>query len=283
MRAGLQLEVWSEAELYARIREQFAVEIAGFTEANLLEVRNAIDRAKGFHAFGGPDLATYEHDALKAQLLWHFGAWRLRQLREDQELAPRQILPPGLYRGVAVVLADLCSFSSYVRDTRDEETVRHSLTSFYSKARYQILDSGGMLYQFVGDEVVGLFGLPDRRPGFLQSALDAAKGLLRIGNSVSEHWQRHLDRVQESGGLHIGIAMGDLQMVSLRPFSRTYMGGVGDSINVAARLMATAKSGEIVVSNLFYQQLSDEAQASFQETEPIEARNVGRIKAWRFP
>jgi adenylate cyclase len=45
-----------------------------------------------------------------------------------------------------VLLADLCSFSSYVRDTADETIVRESLTAFYSKARYQIINSGGMLF-----------------------------------------------------------------------------------------------------------------------------------------
>jgi hypothetical protein len=47
-----------------------------------------------------------------------------------------------------VLLADLCSFSSYIRDTGDAEVVRESLTAFYSKARYQIINNGGMLYQF---------------------------------------------------------------------------------------------------------------------------------------
>jgi class 3 adenylate cyclase len=77
------------------------------------------------------------------------------------------------------------------------------------------------------------------------------------------------------------MAIGDLQIVSLRPFSRTHMGAIGDCINVAARLMGTAGQGEIAVSNSYHQLLPEEAQAGFQEMEPIEARNVGRIKAWK--
>jgi class 3 adenylate cyclase len=282
LRAGLELEIWDEARLLGLLRERFRVDIDAITAEALLDVRQAIDRTKGFYAFGSRSFEEYVHDPLKSELLWHFGFWRLQQLRTGGKTSPRDILPPGLYRGVAVLLADLCSFSSYVRDTPDPETVRESLTSFYSKARYQIINNGGMLYQFVGDEVIGFFGIPDRSNGFASAALETARSLASIGESVSQHWQRHIDRVQASGGLHLGLAVGDLQMVSLRPFSRTHIGAIGDCINMAARLMTVAGAGEAVVSNSFYQALAPEDQASFQEVDPVEARNVGRIKAWKM-
>jgi class 3 adenylate cyclase len=206
----------------------------------------------------------------------------LRQLREAQGLRPREILPPGLYRGVAVLVADLCSFTGYVHDTRDDEVIRDCLTSFYSKARYQILNSGGMVHQFVGDEVFALFGIPDHRPGYLQDAVETAQALLSTGLSVSNHWQRHIDRAQAASGLHIGMALGDVQIVALRPFSRTHIGAIGDAIHVATTLLAHAGPSEIAVSNSFYQGLSEAARAGFQETASVNARNIGRIKAWKW-
>jgi adenylate cyclase len=280
-RSNLKLEIWNEQQLLSLLNSQFSVGVASLTGDNLIDVSHAIEQAKGFHAFGGTTLAEYENDPLRSELLWHFGFWHLRRLREASQRGPREILSPALYRGVAILLADLCSFSAYVRDTRDDDVIRNSLTSFYSKSRYQIINNGGMLYQFVGDEVVGLFGVPERQPGFVQQALEAAKSLLNIGRSISNSWQRHIDRVQTARGAHVGMAIGDLQIVSMRPFSRTRMGGIGDAINVAARLMSVAGPNEIVVSNSFYNELDEEAQGAFLETEPVEARNVGRIKAWR--
>ncbi len=223
------------------------------------------------------------NNPLKAELLWHFGYfWRPRELRAAGRATPMDILPTGLYRGVAVLLADLCSFSSYVRDTPNPEAVRESLTSFYSKSRYQIINAGGMLDKFVGDEVIGFFGLPDRPNNFVQQALVTAKSLVSIGESVSQQWQRRIDRLQPSGGLHVGLAIGDLEVVSLRPFSRTHVGAIGDCINMAARLMAVAGPSEVVVSNSFYQGLDEDSQADFETVEPVEAKNVGRIKAWKL-
>ena len=283
LRPGLDLEIWDEGRLLALLADRFGVRIPQITPDNLLDVRQAIDRAKGFHAFGGSSLESYEHDPLKAQLLWHFGFWRLKQLRAAGRTDPRDILPPATYRGVAVLLADMCSFSSYMRDTSDSEIVRESLTAFYSKARYQIINSGGMLYQFVGDQVIGLFGVPDHLDGFAEATIDTSRALCRIGESVSLHWQRRIDRVQDAAGLHIGVALGDLQIVALRPYSRMHIGALGDCINVAARLLSLAVPSELVVSNAFYQALSEESQTHCHETQPVDARNVGRIRAWRVP
>jgi class 3 adenylate cyclase len=281
MLPGIELTVWDEERFLTALRTHFHVDLAEIAVDELIDVRLAIDRAKGFRAFGGASVETYEHDVLKAQLLWHFGFWRLRQIREARQLAVREIVPPGLYREVVVLLADMCSFSSFVRDTTNGEIIRENLTSFYSKARYQIINNGGMHYQFVGDEVIGIFGLPDHAPGHMEAAYETARALCSIGRSVAHEWQRQIDRVQSPVGIHVGIAVGDLHLLSLRPFSRTHIGFIGDCINVAARLMSHATADEIVVSNGFYQRLPEAVRPAFSEVEPVEAKNVGRIKAWK--
>jgi adenylate cyclase len=225
---------------------------------------------------------SFVNDPLQAALLWHFGSWVLRRVRGESGAAARGVLPPGLYKNVVVVFADLSSFSSYVRDTRDDQVVRHVLTFFYSKARYQVLNSGGMLYQFLGDGVVAFFGVVGRRASYVEDALECATALLDIGRSTSNEWQRRIDHVQTGGGCHIGLAIGDLNIVSLRPFSCSHVGAIADSINTAARLSAAAGPDEIVAANALFHGLSAESQARFAEMEPIDARNVGRIRAWKL-
>ncbi len=286
IRAGLDpkftLEVWNESDLQTAIHDRLGVNIGSITDQQLLDVRERIESALGFHAFGGESLSGYRNDPLRAELLWHLGAIRLRALREQRRKTPREILPPGLYRGVAVLMADLSSFSSFVRDTPDPEIIRESLTSFYTKSRYQIVNGGGMLYQFVGDAVLAFFGIPDADAASIDNCLSVAKALLDIGDSVSAHWQRRIDRLQPAGGAHIGLTIGDVEILSLRPFSRTRIGAVSDAINMAARLQTCAIGGQIVVSNSFFHKLDEEEQEAFTELEPLDARNVGQIKAWKL-
>jgi class 3 adenylate cyclase len=274
------LEVWDEATLCEKVKCHFGVSISKIAPGILIDVRAAIDHAKGLYAFGEEPSDASVHAPLRAQLLWNFSFWRLRHFRAGG-LGIRQILEPGVYCGVVVLLADLCSFSSYVRDTSDPEIMRGNLTSFYSKARYEILNNGGMLYQFVGDEVIALFGMPDQPDGYVEAAYRTARALCSVGKSVSEEWQKQIDRVQSQTGIHVGMALGDVHLMPLRPFSRTHCGFIADSINVAARLMNEGTADQIVVTNGLYSRLDEESRQQFTALEPVDARNVGKIRAWK--
>jgi len=277
LRPSLQLQIWSERQLLKRFATRFGVTTTALTGPQLLEIRQAIDHAKGVYAFGD----DFANTPLQEGLLWQLAFWRLHRLRERGRTDPRTILTPGNYPEVVVVFADLCSYSSYVRDTRDDGVVRQSLTAFSSKSRYRVINDGGFLYQFQGDSVLGLFGVPEAGADHVVQALECAKRLIDVGASVANEWQRRIDRVQSAAGVHIAMAIGTLQMLSLRPLSRTHMGGVADAINLASRLNGMAGCGEIVVSNVLYQRLPHTAQRGFHELEPIDARNVGRVRAWK--
>lgn len=276
---ALALEIWTEPELRQRVKKTFGVTINSVSETELIDVRDAIDQAKWRYSFRG----EYEGHLLAGTLLWHFSTWRLRQIAELQGRRPEGVLRPGVYRDVVVLMADMCSFSSYVRDTRDDELIRNTLTGFYSKARYEVLNYGGMMYQFVGDEIIGIFGLPESEDNHIEHALECAHALLDIGNSVSDGWQRSLDRIQKTGGVHVGIAIGDLNLMPLRPFSRRHISFIGDSINLTARLMNASGPSEITVSNGYFQRLSPKMASGFEELPPVEAKNMGNIRAWKHP
>src|SRR5262249_25221620 len=68
----------------------------------------------------------------------------------------------------------------------------------------------------------------------------------------------------------------------LRPFSRTHMDAVADAMNLCARLNAVAGAGETLVSNLLPPATPRVERAACTELEPVEAKNIGRVKAWRL-
>jgi len=271
----LILERLDRARFEAQLQEHFGVALPRVDRACLLQVRSAIEKTKGVLAFG----EGYKGSILEDNTLWHVGHWVVEKARERDDLAT--LLAPGLYTDVAVVIADISGFSSYVRDTPDDAVMRYILTSFYTKARRQVLASGGTLSQFVGDAVIALFGLQHDGSDYMQQALQCAGALLDIGSSVSSSWQRMIDRIQQAAGCHAGIAVGDLHLVPLRAFSRSYVGVIADSVNMASRLASVAKPHEIVVSNAFYQRLPHASQKGFSEMAPVDAKNMGLLRAWK--
>jgi class 3 adenylate cyclase len=78
------------------------------------------------------------------------------------------------------------------------------------------------------------------------------------------------------------MATGDLQVIGFAPFSRAHVGVVGDAINLAARLCGVAQTHEIVVSNSLYGRLTDRAREGFLAMEPVEAKNLGSVRAWKL-
>jgi class 3 adenylate cyclase len=281
--ATLDLEIWNEAQLLLDIKRYYNEDIKSLGEINITSLHSSTLRANWKMAF---DHDHDYHEILASALFWHFSPWTLKRLRHPvhrEKLRASDIWQTGSYRDIVIVMADISSFSAYVRDTPDERVTQQVLTAFYSQSRQAVHEYGGMFYQFVGDEVVGLFGFPDKREGYIVDALNCAKALIHIGASTSEHWQRRIDQAQQKQGVHIGIAMGALNLMPLRPFAHSHIGFIGDPLNLAARLMATAEPGEVVTSNVYHQSLSEDNQNEFVENKPVKAKNMGMIKSWRRP
>jgi adenylate cyclase len=276
---NLALEIIGPDLLREKLRHHFQHEVVRFDRDELIRMRAAVERVKGGLAFG----PEYSGSPSEAMLMWHFGCWTIRSLRDGSDQAvPADLLQTGLYRDVAILMADLSGFSAYVRDTRDDSVVQAVLTSFYTKTRRAVINCGGMLSQFVGDAVIAAFGVPVNSPGYIDQALECAVAIMDIGKSVSNKWQKHIDRVQAVRGCHTGLALGDMLVVPHRAYSRSHLGIVADSVNMAARLSSAARPGEIVVSNAFYNAAGKTARSHFSEMEPIEAKNVGRLQAWQW-
>jgi hypothetical protein len=74
-----------------------------------------------------------------------------------------------------------------------------------------------MLYQFLGDSVAGLFGVPEAPPGYVGQAVECRSRLVDIGASVSTEWQRQIDQIQPG------------EKVAIRPGAERAEAEVGES------------------------------------------------------
>ena len=112
---------------------------------------------------------------------------------------------------------------------------------FYAAGTKAVFDHGGVLHQFVGDQLVALF-IP-LLAGEQHAARAVAAGLSLLRKTG--HADAGGPWVPIGAGVHTGLtwvgAVGDDDHVDL--------GAFGDSMNVTARLASTARAGELLVTS----------------------------------
>src|SRR3712207_3831616 len=88
---------------------------------------------------------------------------------------PEQAGLGGRTAEVTVLIADLRGFTSFSERHAPDEVVG-MLNRFFGAVVPVVLGEGGTVVQFVGDEVMALFGAPTRQPDHALRAARAALG-----------------------------------------------------------------------------------------------------------
>jgi class 3 adenylate cyclase len=145
---------------------------------------------------------------------------------------------------VTSLFCDLVGFTA-MSEAADPEDVDALLRSYHAAARKVIEAHGGTVEKFIGDAVVGVFGVP-------ASHEDDAERAVRAGLRLVER----LADVPSIGGrtcrVRIGVNTGEaLARLDVEPGSGQGL-LAGDAVNVAARLQAIAPPMGVVVGEATY-------------------------------
>ena len=160
-------------------------------------------------------------------------------------------LTAGERRQATVVFSDLTGYTA-LNEALDPEEVDAALARIKAEAVAVVERWGGTVNQFVGDEVMALFGVPVARRDDARRAVCAALELHRVVDALSASLHARIGRPL---ALHTGIDTG--LVVSRKSDAR---GGdftlTGDPVNTAARLRSLAAPGAVNVSATTWQQVS---------------------------
>lgn len=149
---------------------------------------------------------------------------------------------PVEHRLVTALYVDLVG-STALGEQLDPEHLAAVIGALHEAVRTEVTERQGSVGAFIGDGVLGVFGLPAAHEDDPERAIRAAQAILRRFAEVDAILGRRFDVTLEA---RIGINTGDL----LAPTSDDPDLGTiaGDVLNVAARLQEIAGPGNIVVS-----------------------------------
>lgn len=180
----------------------------------------------------------------------------LAAISELQSASPSSLSPTadrtaGERRQVTILFADLCGFTTLSRSL-DPEEIRELVARFTAQVDGIVIGYGGTVDKHIGDAVMALFGAPrahdDDSLRAVRAALDVHTALARISDASLRPLQAH-----------IGIASGEVVAGTLSRVEAHDYTVLGDSVNLAARLVALAGAGETLLSEGVYRALADRA------------------------
>jgi class 3 adenylate cyclase len=175
----------------------------------------------------------------------------------------------GAIRDVSVLFADLKGFTS-LNELHDTRLVVELLNAYFREMSLAVNEEGGLVLQFLGDEVYAVFGAPVENDAHPSQAFRAAcKMRARLAALNERHEGQGKPALRHSIGIHSGPVLA----ASLgAPDRQTYL-LVGDTVNVASRLQAFAseRGEEIVLSADTHARLDPETRdaAPLVRLEPV--------------
>jgi len=150
----------------------------------------------------------------------------------------------------AVVFTDIRGFTAYSGSKEPEEVVE-SLNEYFDIATQAILKHGGYIDKFIGDAVLGVFGVPVHHDDYIKRAVKS-----------SIEMQEKLKKASKNGNIllssvGIGIKSGIVVAGNIGSQSKMEYTVIGDTVNVASRLNGIAGPGEIIIGSKTYNVVKD--------------------------
>ncbi|MCB9281891.1 MAG: 2Fe-2S iron-sulfur cluster binding domain-containing protein [Lewinellaceae bacterium] len=159
-------------------------------------------------------------------------------------------------RAIAILFCDMRNYTTLAGEQSTYDTA-FMLNRFYTILGEPILMNNGIIYQYVGDEIIGIFGTSGG--GRQKNCLDAVRAALGIQHAVNRlnetEFRDFGTSIQVGVGLHFGRAfIGHLGHPQHRQFTV-----VGDPVNVASRIQGLTRETEtgILLSETVYKSLDE--------------------------
>jgi class 3 adenylate cyclase len=170
-----------------------------------------------------------------------------------------------------VLFADMRGFTA-VAERLSPSDVVPLLNEYFSMLSAVTREHGGTVFHMAGDGLMAGFGLPLPSDDASGRAVSAARGMISGFGRLSAEWKA---RLGIETGIGIGINAGDVIVGDVGAPERPSYTLIGDTVNVAARLVQRARAGEALIS-LSVKQSLDPVPGGIVELPPLVLR--GRIR-----
>lgn len=166
----------------------------------------------------------------------------------------------GETREVTILFADMRNFTK-ISEQMSPEAIVSMLNTHLSIIIDKVLQNGGMVNKFAGDNIMGVWNAPESQPEHARLAVKAAWEAQQIMNSLPQS-DPSLPKVQFGIGINTGKALAG----NVGSSGRAEYTVIGDSVNLASRICSGTPGGEVWIGLETYRQAKDYLEV--EELEP---------------
>lgn len=237
---------------------------------------DAYRSAKGATIFFEDLTERRQLEAEQERIRQTFGRVVAPRVRDRLLADPRNLRLDGSKETVTVLFADLSGFTAY-SEKQAPETVFKVLNAYLSLAADAVLEEEGTLDKFMGDAILAIWNSPDPQEDHALRAVRAAAAILRLTLESHENFTNPLHRLN----FRIGIATGPAIVGNVGAKDLFNYTAIGDTVNLAQRLQATAEPGEILLQNTTYEIVAERVAAEALDPIVVRGRQMP-VQVYRF-
>lgn len=176
---------------------------------------------------------------------------------------------------LSVIFADLTGFTEMTNRLGAERSYE-VVDAFFKMANEELIKNHAFIDKYIGDAVMAIFNAPIPNAKHARGATTAALGI-----------QEGLKSVSQALGLElrarVGVATGYARVGRLGSQDRKDYTAIGDVVNLASRLEAFAKPGEVLVDGKAFTQMKEDYPDLTPEeltvrgfAEPVQVYRIGK-------
>jgi adenylate cyclase len=167
--------------------------------------------------------------------------------------SPEGLKIGGTIQPATILFADIRGFTSMAEKSSPQLVVK-ALNLFFSAMTEIIFANLGTLDKYLGDGLMAIFGAPYPNDNDAINAVNAAIGMQRRLNKLNLEIKRlGFDPIE----IGIGINTGDVTVGCIGSDRRMDYTAVGNTVNLASKLMSQAKGQNILISQTTFQMLGN--------------------------
>ena len=220
----------------------------------------------------GSFVRFYTEFKLKQQIKGQFGTYLSPDMVEMLQKDPSLMKLGGERREMTFLFMDICGFtpiSEHYKNNNDPEGLVHLINDYLNKMTNIILSNGGTIDKYMGDCIMAFWNAPIPCDNHAELAVKSAMEIEDATKELQEHYREMgLPTIR----VGTGINTGDCIVGNMGSESRFDYSVIGDAVNLAARLEATAARGDYIDNPTIY------SSHTKDQLTTIQSKEIGKIK-----